>query len=142
MDPFPSDASRGARLGPGGLPKTGVVSSVCARPGHPLTHPLCLRILTRPFRAVGVRLSGGRGQRKGVRFGMSSGTSTVRAAEIRHDWFVVDAAGQILGRLASRVARVLSGKGRPQYMPYLDSGDFVVVINAAKIVLTGRKAQE
>jgi len=74
--------------------------------------------------------------------GMSSGTSTVRAGEIRHDWFVVDAAGQVLGRLASRVARMLSGKQHPSYVPYLDTGDFVVVINADKVVLTGRKSQE
>lgn len=73
---------------------------------------------------------------------MSSGTPMVRAGDIRHGWFVVDAAGQTLGRLASRVARVLLGKHRPTYVPYLDTGDFVVVTNAAKIVLTGRKAEE
>ncbi len=73
---------------------------------------------------------------------MSSGTPMVRAGEIRHDWFVVDASGQALGRLASKVARVLLGKHRPTYVPYLDTGDFVVVTNAEKVVLTGRKAQE
>ena len=73
---------------------------------------------------------------------MSSGTSTLRASEIRHDWFVVDADGQVLGRLASRVARLLSGKHHPHYVPYLDTGDFVVVINAEKVLLTGRKGEE
>ena len=72
----------------------------------------------------------------------SSSTPMVRASEIRHEWFVVDGAGQVLGRLASAVARVLSGKHRPSYVPYLDTGDFVVVTNAAKIVLTGQKADE
>lgn len=66
----------------------------------------------------------------------------VRASEIRQEWFVVDGAGQVLGRLASAVARVLSGKHRPSYVPYLDTGDFVVVTNAAKIKLTGQKADE
>ncbi len=55
---------------------------------------------------------------------------------------MVDADGQTLGRLASRVARVLLGKHRPSYVPYLDTGDFVVVTNAEKVVLTGRKSEE
>ena len=61
---------------------------------------------------------------------MASGTGRVSAADVRHDWFVVDAAGQVLGRLATRIARVLSGKHRVNYVPYLDMGDFVVVTNA------------
>jgi large subunit ribosomal protein L13 len=73
---------------------------------------------------------------------MSSGTPMIRAGEITHDWVVVDAAGQVLGRLASRVARVLIGKHRSHYVPYLDTGDFVVVTNASKVVLTGRKSEE
>ena len=72
---------------------------------------------------------------------MSSGTPMVRAGEVHHDWFVVDAAGQVLGRLASRVARVLSGKHRPKFVPYLDTGDFVVVTNAERVVLTGNKRE-
>jgi large subunit ribosomal protein L13 len=64
------------------------------------------------------------------------------AADIRHDWFVVDASGLVLGRLASRVARVLSGKHRPGYIPYLDTGDFVVVTNAEKVRFTGNKLDE
>jgi len=60
----------------------------------------------------------------------------------RHDWFLVDARDRILGRLASRVAMVLMGKHRPDYTPFLDTGDFVVVINADKVRLTGRKPEQ
>ncbi len=70
---------------------------------------------------------------------MASGTGRVSAADVRHDWFVVDASGLVLGRLATRVARILSGKHRANYVPYLDMGDFVVVTNAEKIKLTGKK---
>ena len=73
---------------------------------------------------------------------MSSRTPMVRASEITQEWVVVDAAGQILGRLATRVARVLAGKHRAHYVPHLDTGDFVVVTNAEKVVLTGRKSEE
>ena len=66
----------------------------------------------------------------------------MRAAEVRHEWFVVDASDRVLGRLASEIARVLSGKHRPGYVPYLDTGDFVVVTHADKVRLTGRKAEE
>jgi len=59
-----------------------------------------------------------------------------------HKWFVVDADGEVLGRLATRVARVLIGKDKPEFTPHIDCGDHVVVINAAKIVLTGRKAEQ
>ncbi len=72
---------------------------------------------------------------------MGSGTSTVSAADVRHDWFVVDAADQVLGRLASRIARILSGKHRASFVPYLDTGDFVVVTNADKVRLTGGKLE-
>ena len=58
------------------------------------------------------------------------------------NWYVVDAAGQVLGRLATRVARVLIGKDKPTFTPYLDSGDHVVVINANKIRLTGNKLEQ
>ena len=62
--------------------------------------------------------------------------------EIARKWFVVDADGQTLGRLAARVARVLSGKDSPQYTPFLDTGDHVVVINAAKVRVTGMKSEQ
>jgi len=60
--------------------------------------------------------------------------------EIARKWYVVDAEGQTLGRLASRVARILSGKDNPRFTPFLDTGDHVIVINAAKVKLTGLKA--
>ena len=61
--------------------------------------------------------------------------------EIARKWFIVDADGQTLGRLASRVARILSGKNNPRYTPFMDTGDHVIVINAAKVKLTGLKSQ-
>lgn len=61
--------------------------------------------------------------------------------EIARKWYVVDADGQTLGRLATRVARILSGKDNPRYTPFLDTGDHVVVINASKVKLTGLKSQ-
>ena len=67
-----------------------------------------------------------------------------RAEELSrgNNWFVVDADGKVLGRLATRVARVLIGKDKPEFTPHVDCGDHVVVINAAKIVLTGRKVEQ
>jgi large subunit ribosomal protein L13 len=63
-----------------------------------------------------------------------------KAGEISRKWFVVDASGQTLGRLASGVARILSGKNSAKYTPFIDTGDHVVVINAEKIKVTGLKA--
>jgi large subunit ribosomal protein L13 len=60
--------------------------------------------------------------------------------EIARKWFVIDADGQTLGRLATRVARILSGKDSPQYTPFMDTGDHVIVINAGKVRLTGLKS--
>jgi large subunit ribosomal protein L13 len=59
--------------------------------------------------------------------------------QIKQDWYVVDATDQVLGRLASQVAAVLRGKNKPYYTPHLDTGDFVVIINADKVRLTGNK---
>ena len=73
---------------------------------------------------------------------MSSNTRVFKASELRRDWFVVDAAGSPLGRVASRVAKLLMGKHKPSYSAHLDSGDFVVVVNAAKAVLTGAKEKD
>jgi len=64
------------------------------------------------------------------------------AKEINRKWFVVDASGKTLGRLATKAADVLSGKLNPKYVPYIDMGDHVIVINAEKIVLTGLKSQQ
>ncbi|MGH9705930.1 MAG: 50S ribosomal protein L13, partial [Candidatus Acidiferrales bacterium] len=58
------------------------------------------------------------------------------------DWFVIDAAGQVLGRLATRVARLLIGKDKPAYTPHLDCGDHIIVINAEQIKLTGNKIDQ
>jgi large subunit ribosomal protein L13 len=66
-------------------------------------------------------------------------TWTAKAADLKSDWFVVDATDQILGRLASGVAKVLKGKHKPTYTPHLNTGDHVVVINASKIKVTGAK---
>ncbi len=63
-----------------------------------------------------------------------------KAGEIKDTWWVVDAEGQVLGRLASRVASVLRGKHRREFSPHVDFGDHVVVINASRVVLTGDKA--
>ena len=62
--------------------------------------------------------------------------------EIARKWFVVDASGQTLGRLASRVASILAGKENPQYTPFLDTGDHVIVVNAEKIRTTGMKSEQ
>jgi len=62
--------------------------------------------------------------------------------EIARKWYVIDADGQTLGRLASRAARILSGKDNPKFTPFIDMGDFVVVINAGKIKLTGMKSSK
>ncbi len=62
--------------------------------------------------------------------------------EVERKWFVVDAEGQTLGRLATQVATVLRGKHKPTYTPHVDCGDFVVVVNADKIVLTGKKLDQ
>jgi large subunit ribosomal protein L13 len=62
--------------------------------------------------------------------------------QIEKDWFLVDAENKILGRLASKIASILKGKTKPIFTPYLDTGDFVVVINAQKIKLTGRKLND
>lgn len=69
-------------------------------------------------------------------------TYATRAQDIKRRWFLVDAKGEILGRMASEVASLLRGKWNPMYAPYLDSGDHVVIINAADVRLTGRKLQQ
>jgi large subunit ribosomal protein L13 len=69
-------------------------------------------------------------------------TFVTKAADIQHEWFVVDAAGQTLGRLASRIAAILRGKHKPLFTPSLDAGDYVIVINARQIQATGRKLNQ
>ena len=62
-----------------------------------------------------------------------------KQGEIEARWFIIDAEGKVLGRLSTTIARILSGKNKPTYTPFLDTGDHVIVINAEKIVLTGKK---
>ena len=62
--------------------------------------------------------------------------------EIDRKWYIIDAEGKVLGRLASEIATILSGKHKPIYTPHVDTGDFVVVINADKIKLTGKKLEQ
>jgi large subunit ribosomal protein L13 len=69
-------------------------------------------------------------------------TWNAKPGEIERRWYVVDAEGQTLGRLATRIADTLRGKDKPQYTPHVDTGDFVVVVNAEKIVVTGKKLDE
>ena len=69
-------------------------------------------------------------------------TYTPRAADIERNWFVVDASGQRLGLLASRIAMVLEGKHKPTYATHMDMGDHVIVLNAAKIEVSGNKAED
>ena len=64
-----------------------------------------------------------------------------KKGQVTHNWFIVDATDQVLGRLSTQIAMVLMGKHRPDYTPHVDTGDYVVVINAEKVVMTGRKME-
>ena len=69
-------------------------------------------------------------------------THVTKEADITRKWYVVDAEGKHLGRLASEVAKVLRGKHKPEFAPNVDTGDFVIIINAEKVVLTGKKLEQ
>ena len=69
-------------------------------------------------------------------------TYSIKASEIHKDWFVADAENKALGRLASKVAQILKGKHKPTYTPHMDMGDFVVVVNAEKIRVSGNKEMQ
>ncbi len=69
-------------------------------------------------------------------------TYVTKPAEVVRKWYVVDADGKVLGRLASEVASILRGKNKPEFSPYMDAGDYVIVVNASKIVLTGSKLDQ
>ncbi|MBX6333218.1 MAG: 50S ribosomal protein L13 [Gemmatimonadaceae bacterium] len=69
-------------------------------------------------------------------------TYTATPKDIEHRWYVVDADGMVLGRLASEVAKIIRGKHKPMYTPHMDTGDNVIVINASKVKVTGRKAEQ
>ena len=66
-------------------------------------------------------------------------TTSIKKSEIIRDWYLIDAENQVLGRLASRVAQLLRGKGKPYYTPHMDMGDFIIIINASKVKVTGNK---
>ena len=68
-------------------------------------------------------------------------TFSAKPATVKRDWCVVDASGKVLGRLATEVARRLRGKHKPEYTPHVDTGDYVIVVNAGKVQVTGRKAE-
>lgn len=69
-------------------------------------------------------------------------TFVAKEGSVSHEWHLVNAEGKILGRMATRIATILQGKHKPQYTPHVDTGDFVVVINAQKVRLTGKKPEE
>lgn len=69
-------------------------------------------------------------------------TYMANPAKVEKKWYVVDAEGQTLGRLASEVAKVLRGKNKPEFTPFVDTGDYVIVINAEKIVVSGKKMEQ
>jgi len=69
-------------------------------------------------------------------------TFSAKPSEVNHGWYVVDAQGKVLGRLATRIAQRLRGKHRPEYTPHVDTGDYIVVVNVDKLRVTGNKAEQ
>ncbi len=69
-------------------------------------------------------------------------TFSAKSETVRRDWFVVDASDKVLGRLAAEIARRLRGKHKPEFTPHVDTGDYIVVVNAARIRVTGNKAED
>jgi large subunit ribosomal protein L13 len=69
-------------------------------------------------------------------------TFSAKAADVKRDWYIVDAEGKTLGRLASEIAHRLRGKHKPEYTPHVDTGDYIVVVNAEKVNVTGRKTTD
>jgi large subunit ribosomal protein L13 len=70
------------------------------------------------------------------------GTFSAKPHEVTHDWFLVDATGKVLGRVASQIAHRLRGKHKPIYTPHVDTGDYIVVVNVEKLRVTGAKAEQ
>jgi large subunit ribosomal protein L13 len=66
-------------------------------------------------------------------------TYSAKPLEVERKWYLIDAEGEVLGRLATKIANILRGKNKPEYTPHVDTGDFVIVINAEKVVVTGKK---
>jgi len=73
---------------------------------------------------------------------LSYKTISANAATVNKQWYVIDAEGEVLGRLASQIAKILRGKNKPDFTPHVDCGDFVIVVNADKVKLTGKKMTE
>jgi large subunit ribosomal protein L13 len=69
-------------------------------------------------------------------------TFSAKPHEVKRDWYIIDAADKVLGRLAVEIARRLRGKHKPEFTPHVDTGDYIVVINAEKVRVTGRKAEQ
>src|SRR5690349_24627548 len=69
-------------------------------------------------------------------------TFSAKPHEVVHDWYIVDATGKVLGRLASEIAKRLRGKHKPEYTPHVDTGDYIVVINAEQVKVTGAKSKD
>ncbi len=69
-------------------------------------------------------------------------TYSAKASEIKRKWYLVDAEGQVLGRMSTGIANILRGKTKPTFTPHVDTGDFVIVVNAEKVKLTGKKAEK
>jgi large subunit ribosomal protein L13 len=69
-------------------------------------------------------------------------TFTAKSHEVQRDWFIVDATGKVLGRVAAEIARRLRGKHKPEFTPHVDTGDYIVVVNAEKLRVTGNKAKD
>ena len=69
-------------------------------------------------------------------------TYMAKASDVQRKWYIVDAEGVVLGRLASQVASILRGKNKPTYTPHVDTGDYVIILNADKVVLTGKKLDQ
>lgn len=69
-------------------------------------------------------------------------TFSAKPHEVQHDWYLVDGTDKVLGRLASEIARRLRGKHKPEYTPHVDTGDYIIVVNADKVQVTGRKASD
>jgi len=77
-----------------------------------------------------------------IALGFNMKTFTAKPESVQRDWYVVDAQGKTLGRLATEIARRLRGKHKAEYTPHVDTGDYIVVINAEKVTVTGRKASD
>lgn len=73
---------------------------------------------------------------------MERQTFFAKTGQVPQNWHIIDADGKVLGRMATRIATLLMGKHKPEYTPHADTGDFVVIINAEKVVMTGRKAEQ